>query len=70
MGRVTTVWDAEVTAIAEGPRRERRKNLPVLTDSRAAIVSIITAGRSGKVRTGELKEVLAGWNERAKNTRT
>ena len=46
-GTITTVWDAEVTAIAETLRRCKGGRLLILSDSKAAIAAIVKAGKRG-----------------------
>ena len=48
---ITTVWDSEVIAIAEILRRSQGERLLILSNSKAAIVAIIKAGKSGQGRT-------------------
>ena len=55
LGNRATVWDAEVTAIAETLRLSKGKRLLILSDSQAAIAAVIKTGRKGHGRTKELR---------------
>ncbi len=54
--KITTVWDAEVTPIAEALGRGKEERLLILSDSKAAIAVIIKAGKMGQERTKALRE--------------
>ena len=56
LGTVATVWDEEVVGMIEGLRRDQR--VVLLADSRAAIVAVGKAGRTGKARSSHLKAVV------------
>ena len=67
VGKTATVWDGEIAgirgALDEAGMGDR---LLILTDSRAAIAVIRKAGRSGKARTTDLREVvntIARWEQ-------
>ena len=51
-----TVWDPEVTAIAETLKLNKGRRLLILSDSKAAIAAVIKAGRMGQGRTREMRE--------------
>ena len=58
---VATVWDGEVAGMAGslarvGPNRKQR--ILILTDSKAAIVAVRRAGRTGKAGSTQLKKVV------------
>ena len=65
LGEGTTVWDGEITGMAEalgkGPKDRR---VLILADSKVAIQAVKKAGRTGKVRTGELVRVIKEIKER------
>ena len=45
LGRAATVWDAEVTPIAETLKRSKGKRLLILSDSKAAIAAVVNSGK-------------------------
>ena len=45
LGDAATVWDAEITAIAETLKRSKDKRLLILKDSKAAIAATVKARR-------------------------
>ena len=47
LGDRATVWDAEVTAMAETLRLSKGKRLLIPSDSQAAIAAVAKAGRKG-----------------------
>lgn len=58
LGGKATVWDAEVTAMAETLQRWKGKRLLLLSDSQAAIAAVVKAGKKGRGRTKELRQVV------------
>jgi len=68
MGRLATVWDGEVVGMRGGIQMvpEDHKIL-LLSDSQAAIAAVRKAGRTGRARTGELKEVVEEIRKRQQN---
>ena len=59
MGVTATVWDGEVTGMAEAVESfERGERILLLTDSRAIISAVKKAGRTGKARTRELARLM------------
>ena len=59
IGNVATVWDSEVTDMADGLARVRReKKVLILADSKAAIAAVRKAGRTGKARSRDLQRVV------------
>jgi len=67
LGRLATVWDGEVVGMRGRIQMvpEDRKVL-VLSDSQAAIAAVRKAGKTGRARTGELKEVVEEIRKRQK----
>jgi len=59
MGKLATVWGGEVVGMRGGLQMvlEDRKVL-ILSDSQATITAVRKAGRTGRARAGELKEVV------------
>ena len=68
VGRLATVWDGEVVGMRGGLQSapEGRKVL-IFSDSQAAIAAVRRAGRTGRARTGELKEVVEEVRKRQEN---
>jgi len=68
MGRLATVWDAEIVGMRGGIQMvlEDHKIL-LLSDSQAAITAMRKAGKTGRARTAELKEVVGEVRKRQKN---
>ena len=68
LGKLATVWDGEVVGMRGGIQMvpEDQKIL-LLSDSQAAIAAVRKAGRTGRARTGELKEVVEEVRKRQKN---
>jgi len=65
LGKLATVWDGEecgVRGALEDTLSE--SNVLILSDSQAAIAVVKKAGRTGKVRTRDLKVVIEGIRER------
>ena len=59
VGVTATVWDGEITGMAEVVESfERGERILLLTDSRAAISAVKKAGRTGKARTRELARLM------------
>ena len=52
LGSMATVWDAEVTVIAEVLQLSKGKRLLILSDSQAAIAAIVKAGRRSRQDEG------------------
>ena len=69
-GLIATVWDAEVTAVAEVLRISKGMGLLILSDSQAAIAAIVKAGRKGQGRTKELREAINLIARRCRNDST
>ena len=53
IGNVAAVWDSEIAVMARGLSRVRKKVL-ILADSKTAIATVKTAGRSGRARSRHL----------------
>ena len=65
VGKTATVWDGEVTGMAEAVERfERGGRILLLADSRTAISAVKKAGRTGKARTRKLAKLLGRIGER------
>lgn len=60
VGTVATVWDGKVAGIQQALLMASDVDLLVLTDSKAAVASIVQAGQLGKGRTRDLVEVVNG----------
>ena len=59
VGKTVTVLDGEIAGIRGAlDEAEMGDRLLILTDSRVAIAAIRKAGRSGKARTTDLREVV------------
>ena len=61
IGKLATAWDRVIVEMRSGMQMapEDQKIL-VLSDSQAAIAAIRKAAKTGRARTGELKEVMEG----------
>ena len=59
LGTGATVWDGEVAGIEDGIRNCPRGPVWILSDSRAAIVAVENAGRTGRASTGSLANAVA-----------
>ena len=70
LGNRATVWDAEVTAIAETLRLSKGKRLLILSDSQAAIAAVVKAGRKGQGRTKERRLTVNRKARRCRNDHT
>ena len=65
LGEGATVWDGEITGMAEAlGKGPRDRGVLILADSKAAIQAVKKAGRTGRARTGELVRVIKGIKER------
>ena len=67
VGDTATVWDGEITGVLEATKRfETGEQILLLADSKAAISAVRKAGKKGKARTQDLKELMEvlGWRER------
>ena len=59
LGKLVTVWDGEVKAVAEALSAwDKSGKVIVLSDSQATIAAIKKAGKTGKARTGELRKLM------------
>ena len=58
VGTVGVVWDGEVAGVRAALRMLPDEDTLVLSDSTAALASISAAGRAGKARSRDLREVL------------
>ena len=70
LGDAATVWDAEITAIAEMLKRSKGNRLLILSDSKAAIAAIVKAGTKGQGRTRTLREATDLIARRCRNDKT
>ncbi len=59
-----------MTAIAETLKRSKGKRILILSDSKAAIAAVVTAGNRGRGRTKELREVADLIARRCKKDKT
>ena len=59
LGTGATVWDVEVAGIEDGIRNFPLGPVWILCDSRAAITSVVNAGRTGRASTGSLANSVA-----------
>ena len=66
MGKVTTVWDSEVTGLERGIQAagNREWKIILLTDSKAAVQATREAGKTGKVKTRALARLANEIRER------
>ena len=59
IGNIATVWYGEVVGMAEVlARTQQGRNILILADLKAAIVTVRKAGRTGKARSNHLKKVV------------
>lgn len=56
MGTIAIVWDREMAEIQQALRMTLDMNLLVLTDSKAALASIVQVGQQGMGQTRDLVE--------------
>ena len=65
LGKWATVWDGEVCEVRGALEDARRQsNVLILSDSQVAIAAVKKAGRTGRVRTRDLKVMMEGIRER------
>ena len=68
MGRLATVWDGEVAGMRGGLYlAPKNRKVLILSDFQTAIAAVRKAGRTGRARTGELKEVVEEVWKRQRN---
>ena len=69
LGSTATVWDAEVTVIAETLKCSKGKRILILSVLKAAIAAVVKAGKRGRGRTKELRGAADLIARRCKKTR-
>ncbi|KAF8416447.1 hypothetical protein EV426DRAFT_686075 [Tirmania nivea] len=60
LGMVAMVWDGEMAGIRGNlERAEGDKEILILSDSQAAIMSLVKAGKRGRARTHDIKRIMS-----------
>lgn len=60
VGTRAIIWDREIEGIKEAIRNGTHSRILILSDSQAAIKTIVKAGKRGRARTAAMKEIIEG----------
>jgi len=58
MEKITTVWNGEISGIGEAVMDAPLSNILILSDLGGAISAVKKEGRTGRARTGQLRQLL------------